>query len=181
MSDDQAWFLGSIQMSIGPLKHYIAGFPATSGRRHEYCISVFHKAHYNLLSLYKLTPLLTAFMRMSKPDLSAVVAYWYMNGMSKWPCSFFVASRSGRVPLWSSGMCLRLDEFGSKAVIHVWSKHLLSLSALESNPLPWLDPPDMKIKFQNFLLLGCHGQESNTSRFSTHVEIWAVSWWPILF
>ena len=62
-------------MSIGPLKHYIAGFPATSRWRHEYYISACQRGHYNLLSHYKLTPQLTAFMRVPKPDLSAVVAY----------------------------------------------------------------------------------------------------------
>ena len=75
LSDDWAWFRVASQMSIGPLKHYIAGFPATCRRRHEYYISVFHKPHYNLLSHNELTPRLTALMRASKPNLSAVVAY----------------------------------------------------------------------------------------------------------
>ena len=41
------------------------------------------------------------------------------------------------------------DKMRPRTVIHVRSKLLLSLSTLESDPLRWLDPPDIKIKFQN--------------------------------
>ena len=69
---DWNWFWAASQTTIGPQKHQmqIASFPTTIGRRHEYCISVFHKVHfYLLLSHSKLTPWL---MRVSKTDLSAV-------------------------------------------------------------------------------------------------------------
>ena len=39
LSDDRASFRAAFQMSIGPLKCQIAGFPATSRQRHEYYIS----------------------------------------------------------------------------------------------------------------------------------------------
>ena len=58
-------------MSMVPQKHLIANFPATSGWRHEYYISAFHKIL--LLSRSELTPRL---MRASKTDLPAVVSYF---------------------------------------------------------------------------------------------------------
>ena len=50
-------------------------------------------------------------------------------------------------------------------VILVRSK-LLSLSTLESDPLHRLDPSDIKSNFRIRLLFGCHGLESDASRFS---------------
>ena len=43
-------------------------------------------------------------MRVPKPGLSAVVAYWYKNGMSE------------STTMKYTGMWLRLDEFGSKSL-----------------------------------------------------------------
>ena len=77
---DRNWFWAASQTTIGPQKHQmqIASFPTTIGRRHEYCISVFHKVHFYLwLSHSKLTPWL---MRVSKTDLSAVVAHSAYSG-----------------------------------------------------------------------------------------------------
>ena len=62
------------------------------------------------------------------------------------------------------------DKIWPRTVIHVWSKPLLS-PALESNPLSWLDPPDMKIKLQN--LPPPWLPWTRVQRL--YAEIWAVS------
>ena len=43
LSDDQTWFQVASQTSISSWKYEITSFPTTSGWRHEYCISAFHK------------------------------------------------------------------------------------------------------------------------------------------
>ena len=43
LSDDQTWFQVASQTSISSWKYQITSFPTTSGWRHEYCISDFHK------------------------------------------------------------------------------------------------------------------------------------------
>lgn len=81
---DRNWFWAASQTTIGPQKHQmqIASFPTTIGRRHKYCMLVFHKVHFYLwLSHSKLTPWL---MRVSKTDLSAVVAHSAYSGTRNW-------------------------------------------------------------------------------------------------
>ena len=72
---------------LGPFHVNIWNAIIKCGRRHEYCISAYHKVHYYfLLSRSKLTPWLTALMRKSKTNLTTVVvysAYWAHVGMRK--------------------------------------------------------------------------------------------------
>ena len=46
LSDDRTSFRATSQTNVGSRKHQITSFHTTSGRRHEYYISAFHKADY---------------------------------------------------------------------------------------------------------------------------------------
>ena len=58
------------------------------------------------------------------------------------------------------------DKIWPRAVIHVWSKFSSPSPLWKVTHCPDWIHLTWKSNFRIFLLLGCHGQESNTSRFS---------------
>ena len=93
-SDDQAWFRVASKTSIrvGSRKHQIASLHTTSGWRHEYCISAFHKVHCYLLLLHsKLTTLDLHPLREHPNWLVGFSCLFCLlrheKWMLEWPCS----------------------------------------------------------------------------------------------